>query len=118
MAFTRLRHERTGSVVAERAVVADTFFARVRGLLGRRAFAPGEALVILPCNSVHMLGMMFSIDVLFCRADHLVLHVEHNLRPWRFSPMIRNAYYVAELPAGEAARLDIRAGDHLLWETT
>ena len=52
------------TVLAERADLADSFLARVRGLLGRLTLALGEGLVIRPCNAVHTLGMAFPIDVI------------------------------------------------------
>ena len=46
---------------------------RLRGLLGRRGLAPGEAMAFPRCNAVHTLGMRFAIDVAFLdRAGRLV----------------------------------------------
>ena len=52
-----------GSVLAERAGLADAFFARTHGLLGRAALPAGEGLVIRPCRQVHTIGMAFPIVV-------------------------------------------------------
>ncbi len=45
--------------------VATTLLSRMRGLLGRHALPPGEALLIRPCRAIHTLGMRFAIDVRF-----------------------------------------------------
>lgn len=45
--------------------IADTPWARMRGLLGRNGLPSGEGLLISPCNAIHTLGMRFAIDVRF-----------------------------------------------------
>ena len=47
-----------------RIEIADRFQSRLRGLLGRGRLNAGEGLLILPCNSIHTIGMRFPIDVL------------------------------------------------------
>ena len=53
----RLFNESRGILLAEKLMVADTFWKRLRGLLGTREWPEGNALLINPCNSVHMFGM-------------------------------------------------------------
>src|SRR5262245_65768707 len=52
-------------VLAERAELATSWWARAKGLLGRRELPAGEGLVIRPCNSVHCFFMAFTIDVIY-----------------------------------------------------
>src|SRR5690242_9910980 len=78
------------------------FRARARGLLGRRVFDSGAALVLAPCKSVHSLGMRFAIDVLFLSSDGTVLK-SLLLPPWRMSPFVWHACSTIELPAGTIA---------------
>src|SRR5215218_1821036 len=99
------------AVLAERADLADSFFARVRGLLGRSTLANGEGLVIRPCNAVHTLGMAFPIDVVHLDVDSRVLRVVANLRPWRLGPVVRGSRGVVELPAGTVTATGTRPGD-------
>jgi len=47
---------------------ASTFFPRFVGMLGTAAIADGEGLWIVPCRSVHTLGMRYPIDVAFLDA--------------------------------------------------
>ena len=99
------------AVLAERADLADSFLGRARGLLGRSALAPGEGLVIRPCNVVHTVGMTVSIDVIHLDADSRVLRVVADLRPWRFGPLVRGSRVVVELPAGTTSATGTEQGD-------
>ncbi len=87
--------------------VADTHWARFRGLLGlsRASFTAGQGLWIIPCQGVHTLGMRFSIDVIYLDAQLRVVHVEENVKPWRITPVRLQAATVLEVPP------------HTIWET-
>ncbi|MFN2525236.1 MAG: DUF192 domain-containing protein [Actinomycetota bacterium] len=98
-----------GRVLADRVTVAQTFFDRMRGLLGRLEIGRGEALVLRNAAQIHTFGMRFPIDVLFLDADGRVLHVIRAMRPWRLSRWVRKCRYVVELPAGVAD--SVAAGD-------
>ena len=104
------------AVLAERADLADSFLGRARGLLGRSALAPGEGLVIRPCNVVHTVGMAFPIDVVHLDAGSRALRVVANLSPWRLGPLVRGSQVVVELPAGTALATDTRRGDEVRLE--
>jgi uncharacterized membrane protein (UPF0127 family) len=59
--------------------VADTYLARLRGLLGRRG--TDGALLLSSCTSVHAAGMAFTLDVALLDADLTVLRTTR-LRPF------------------------------------
>jgi uncharacterized membrane protein (UPF0127 family) len=101
-----------GRVVCERCTLADRPLARLRGLLGRADFEVGEGLLLRPAPSIHTWFMRFPIDAVFLDADLEVLDVRPAVRPWRAAAR-RGARAVLELPAGEAARRGLRAGDRL-----
>lgn len=109
----RLRHEPTGTDVAERVEEAADFLGRGVGLLGRDALDPGSGLWIHPCKSIHTFGMRFDIDAVFLDRRHRVVRVVARLRPWRMVPLVWRASSVVELPAGRAASVGIRPGDQL-----
>jgi uncharacterized protein len=102
-----------GAIVCERCVVADSFWTRLKGLLGRRELPAGEGLLIVPTNSIHMFFMRFPIDAVFLDGDLRVLAVRPEVGPWR-TVGHRGARAVLELPAGESSRRGIRAGDQLV----
>lgn len=78
---------------------ASTFWARLKGLLGKKSWPADRVLMIKPCGSVHTVGMRFSISVIFLDRDYQVLKVVPCLKPWRFS-FCRKAYCVLELASG------------------
>ncbi len=45
------------NVLGEKVRMADTFLSRFVGLLGTAAIREGEGLWIVPCRSLHTLGM-------------------------------------------------------------
>lgn len=101
------------SMVANRAVLADTPFARMRGLLGRAALQEGEALVISRCHSIHMFFMRFSIDAVFVDRSWSVVGLVPGIKPFRVSPVFWKADAAIELPAGTIERTGLRLGQHL-----
>jgi uncharacterized protein len=101
-----------GAVLCERCVVADTPFARMRGLLGRKSLGREEGVLLRPAGSVHTFFMRFAIDAVFLDRDLRVLGVADRLRPWRAAGR-RGAKAVLELAAGESERRGLRVGDEL-----
>ena len=101
------------TVLATSLAVADTHWTRLRGLLGlgRDDFRNGSGLWIRPCHGVHTLGMGFPIDVVYLDGSLTVVHVEHDLRPWRFAPVRMQAASVLELPGRTAAEARTEVGD-------
>ena len=93
--------------------IAHTHWSRLRGLLGKSEddFRNGRGLWIRPCHGVHTLAMRFPIDVLYLDRAGTVVHVEHNLQPWRFSPIRMQAASVLELPGHTLARTETDLGD-------
>jgi hypothetical protein len=57
MSAVRVVNVDRGTVLGERVALAASWWARLRGLLGRPEPKPGEGLVLAPCRSVHMYGM-------------------------------------------------------------
>jgi uncharacterized protein len=100
-----------GRVVCERCAVADRWWLRLRGLLGRSQLDPAEGLLLRPAGSIHMAFMRFPIDAIFCDRDLVVLDVVRGLRPWQAAGR-RRAKVVVELADGAAA--GVEAGDRLV----
>jgi uncharacterized membrane protein (UPF0127 family) len=66
-----------------RARVAEGFFARARGLIGRPPPAPGEGLLIPKCNAIHTFFMSYPIDAVFLDKEGRAVKTVRNIRPWR-----------------------------------
>jgi uncharacterized membrane protein (UPF0127 family) len=94
----RLPRRRLGEAGA--LYTASTFRARLLGLALLRAIAPGTALLIPRCRSVHTFGMRFRLDVAFLDASGHPLRVEHSVPPRRLVSC-RGAAAVLEARAGE-----------------
>lgn len=119
MKTVRISNATRGGAVCERCQVADTMWARVRGLLGRSGLAPDEGLLITPCPSIHMFGMKFPIDVLFLTRDNIVTDTVQNIAPGKvYLPKPHNgkAHAALEIAAGAIARSNAQIGDALLLE--
>ena len=108
-----IRNVTKGTVVASREQWALTAAARMRGLLDHDGLEEGEALVISPCNSVHMFFMRFPIDIVFTSAEGVVVRAISNLRPWRFTRIYFRARHAIELPVGVVASSHTCRGDRL-----
>ena len=89
-----------GRVVADRVETARTFWKRLLGLMLRREFLPGSALVLEPCNAVHTFFVRFPVRLLYVARDGTVLRNVVR-EPWRLGPVVKGARLVVELPAGE-----------------
>ena len=109
----RVRNLSRDTDLADRAAVADTFWRRLRGLLGRDGLAAGEGLVIVPCTSVHMLGMRFPLDVLYLDRSGTVLKALPELQPGQFGPLVWRSHLAVELPAGSIAATGTEVGDRV-----
>jgi uncharacterized membrane protein (UPF0127 family) len=107
-----LKRDGDGRVVCERCGVAASFWARARGLLGRRALGEDEGLLIRTW-SIHMFFMRFAIDAVFLDRERRVVRIVPELSPWR-TASCRGAREVVELAAGETARRGLEVGDRLV----
>jgi len=92
--------------------VAETPAARRKGLLGKKALAPGEGLWIRPCASVHTFFMRFPIDLVYLDRQLRVKKVKTAVPAWRISACLW-AYSVLELPAGTVQSTQTQPGDRL-----
>ena len=70
-----LRRAGDGSVVCARCELAETFWPKLRGLMGRASLPPDEGMLFRPAGSIHMFFMRFPIDAVFCDRDLRVVKV-------------------------------------------
>lgn len=106
-----------GVTLIESGRVANNPWTRLRGLIGVRALDAGDGLAIIPCNGVHCLFMSILIDVVYVSADHQVVDIDPNMRPWTIGRARRGVRYVLELPAGHCAHTGTVVGDQLQTRT-
>lgn len=101
--------------VATNVDVADSYFRRLVGLLGktRKWARAGRGLWIIPSHGIHTIGMLFPIDLIFLDREKNVVHLEEHVRPFRISRVSLKSYSVLELPAHTVFRTGTRVGDQL-----
>ena len=84
-------------------LVAADRRARHRGLARLDALPADHALVIVPCRSVHTIGMRFALDLLWLDGAGAIVRVDRAVAPRRLRSC-RRARSVVETAAGEAER--------------
>ena len=107
-----MKNSTKGTIVADHVRLADTFWQRLKGLLGTKLLPLGHGLIIKPCSSVHTFGMGYPIDVLFVDDNDCIVKIVDNMLPSKMS-MSSGSKYVVELPAGTAHRTASCVGDIL-----
>jgi uncharacterized membrane protein (UPF0127 family) len=107
-----VKNRRTGAIVIDHLEIADTFYKRFKGLMGRKNLSKLTGLKIDPCNSIHCFFMRIPIDVIFLSKDDVVVKTIHDMKPWRVSPIVKGARYVIEANALELVG-KVELGDKL-----
>jgi len=95
--------------------LAHTFLSRLKGLLGTLSLPDNAALWIKPCASIHMFGMLYSIDVLFLTNENEICKIARGVIPFGFSNGPKGTASVLELKKGAADRLGLEVGDCLIF---
>jgi len=113
MKSVKIVNKTQNTVLAEDAMWAHSFWNRLRGFLARPEPKLGEGIILDPCQSVHMWGMKYSLDILFSDKEDRVVHLEPSLKPWKLSRRIPEAQRVIELPVGTLQASRTCVGDEL-----
>lgn len=105
-----------GVALGRRIALADRWLTRLRGMLGRPYPGAGEGMLLIPCRSVHMLGMRYPLDVAFLDRTGRVLSVSQALAPGFRAASAAGARAALELPAGTLEASGTVPGDRLVWQ--
>lgn len=109
----KIRNLTQDAVLCERAVSADTFCKRAKGLMFQKDWKDFDGLLLDPCPSIHTFFMRMPIDVCFLDDEQKVLKVIGRFKPWKLARGAKGSRSTLELPAGTLERKRIRAGDRL-----
>lgn len=112
-----LFNETKQELIAKQVEMASTFWQKFKGLMFRGELPQESCLVIHKCNSIHTCFMKFPLDVIFLNKQHVVLHLIRDFKPFRFSPIIKDATTVVELASGQIASSHTEVGDTLSFYT-
>lgn len=61
--------------------VADSFFSRLLGLMGKKEMKDNQALLITKCNSIHTFFMRFNMDAVFVDKNMTVKKAVKSIKP-------------------------------------
>ena len=100
MKSVRIINETNNTILAENGRTPITRKEGFIGLMGKKNFPQSDALILMPCNCIHMLLVRFPIDVIFLDKNNKIVFILEGFKPWRISPKIDEACCVIELPAG------------------
>jgi len=119
--MTAARNRTRSSDLASDVEVADSLWAKFKGLMGRSSLPVGAALWLPESNGIHMMFMRFPIDAVFLGAPaggplvdgaRPVVSVHRALRAWTgLVPYVRGAHGVLELPVGAIDASGTLVGD-------
>jgi uncharacterized membrane protein (UPF0127 family) len=107
MRRVRVINRTRGTVLAERAELADNLWTRFMGLMGRRELPSDSGLVLKPGGGIHMWFMRIPLDVIHVDKHDQVTHVLRGIKPWRFGPLFVGGKIAVELGAGVAATTQV-----------
>ena len=110
----QLFNKTKNTIIVGNLLVADCFWSRLKGLMGKRDMLENDGLLIVPCNSVHSMFMRFPIDLLFLDRDLNIIKIIESFKPWKATPIFRGCHQVIELRAGVAAKKGVSANDKLV----
>ncbi len=113
--FFSIINETKNIELAQKLLLANTFWSRFLGLMGSKELKSGEGLLLSPCGSIHTMFMRYSIDAVFLDNGFTVLEVLSDLPPWRIIFPIAGAKKVLELPAGTLEKTGTVKGDRLVF---
>lgn len=115
MTLIRVVNRSRGTLLGNRIRLVDTWSGRLRGYLGRPEPMPGEGILLVPCNAIHMFGLDFALDLIFLNKSGDVVRAIEALRPWKRTSRIEDARFALEVPTGTIEASYTRVGDRFGW---
>ena len=93
--------------------MADRWWPRLRGMIGRAPPAAGEGLLITESRGVHMWWMKYPLDVAILDGEGEVLALYPELAPGKRTKLHRRGRFALELPPGTLEATGTSVGDKL-----
>ncbi len=109
----RVFNQTRNSFLMTQGRVADTFWLRLRGLLGADSLQQGAGLILVGEKSIHMFFMKFPIDVLYVDKNYQVIRADIDMKPYRIGSYVANSAYILEMAVGVIADTATQVGDQL-----
>ena len=105
--------------LTDKCYVAECFFSRLKGLIGKKELKIGEGMLFPRCNSVHTFFMSLSIDIVFLSKSqdkdgyYKVSSIRSRVKPWKAFLLDFKSTDVLELPLGTVDRCELMFGDEV-----
>ena len=105
--------KRNGQREAWQITLADNFFWRLKGLLGTTGLSEREGLLLTPCNSVHMVGMLYPLDIVYLDRNGKIIKIVEDLKPLIGVSCCFSAKDALEIKSGAVRKYGWQIGDCL-----
>ena len=115
--MSKLINLTTGDTIVSQMTLANTFWQRTVGLMGRSSISHDEGIWIQECSSIHTVGMRFSIDVIFVDRDGYILRIVRSVKPNLSQLVCHLAQSVIEIGCAAHLGHDLLVGDQLALES-
>ncbi|MCL4376869.1 MAG: DUF192 domain-containing protein [Actinobacteria bacterium] len=99
-------------LICSELLFAENFSDRLFGLIFRN-LEDNQGFVIENCNSIHTFWMRYKIDLIFLDRENKIIKLYENFKQFRFTPVIKNACKVIELPASTIKNNHLKTGEIL-----
>jgi uncharacterized protein len=107
-----------GREVARSVHMACSFTSRWSGRFRRVPGGEHERVLLVPCRSVHTIGMRFAIDVVFLSRQMKIVGLAAAIPPWRFKLAPSGTRWILQLAAGQIAAAGLTVGTHVLVDSS
>ncbi len=116
----QLENKTRGTKIADKVELANTFWKRFRGLMLRRKFKKGNAMLFEFDHTgrfgIHMFFVRFPIDLVYLDSNFKVVETRAGIKPWKTYMPKAGANYLVELPKGTISRTKTKIGDEFRLE--
>ena len=100
-------------LIIENFEIAESFWQRGRGLLGRKNLQSNQAMWIKYTNNIHTFFMRFSIDCIFVDRKFEIIKIKKSVPPFRIVGPYWKSQSVIEACSGFADSKGLKEGDQL-----
>jgi hypothetical protein len=100
------------NILVKKAVVAESFFQRLRGFMLRAHIDKEEALIFRRTSSIHTFFMRTPIDVVFLDKDNRIIKMHISLKPGRIVCCF-GSYLTVEFAPFKLSETSTEVGDIL-----
>ena len=100
-------------LLVDQLELADSFFTRAKGLLGKKDLPSNQGLWIKPCRDIHTFFMRFAIDCIFLNNKMQIIRIAADVTPFKLIGPYWKSTSVIELNSGFAQTKNLKVGDQL-----